>query len=160
MDVGGIEMELIMLCGIPTAGKSTFSKNPKYKKYVRISSDDVLSAIAEEKGSTYNAVFQKNIKFALKAMNKVLRNAIEDGRDILWDQTNLTAQQRMDKLKLIPPEYTKTAVWFAIPLQEALQRNTQREGKVIPPDVLERMYREFEVPSVREGFDRVIHGNK
>jgi len=153
-------MELIMLCGIPTAGKSTFSNNPKYKRYVRISSDDVLTAIAKEKGSTYNAVFQKNIKFALKTMDKVLRNAIEDGRDILWDQTNLTAQQRVSKLKLIPPEYTKTAVWFTIPLEEALKRNTQREGKIIPPDVLEKMYKQFEIPSLKEGFDRVIHGNK
>ena len=65
----------------------------------------------------------------------------------------------MGKLRLIPSEYTKIAVWFAIPLQEALQRNTQREGKVIPPDVLERMYREFEIPSLKEGFDQVIHGN-
>lgn len=153
-------MELIMLCGIPTAGKSTFSNNPKYKKYVRISSDDVLTAIAKEKGTTYNAVFHKNIKFALKTMNKVLRNAIEDGKNILWDQTNTTAQQRIEKLKLIPPEYTKIAVWFAIPLEEALKRNTQREGKVIPPDVLERMYKEFEIPSLREGFDQVIKGNK
>ena len=157
--MGWPSMELIMLCGIPTAGKSTFSNKSKYKKYVRISSDDVLTAIAKEKGSTYNAVFQKNIKFALKTMDKVLRNAIEDGKDILWDQTNLTAQQRMGKLRLIPSEYTKIAVWFAIPLQEALQRNTQREGKVIPPDVLERMYREFEIPSLKEGFDQVIHGN-
>jgi len=40
--------ELIMLCGIPTSGKSTFSKDKKYKDYVRISSDDILDEIAKK----------------------------------------------------------------------------------------------------------------
>lgn len=152
-------MELIMLCGIPTAGKSTFSKNPKYRNYVRISSDDILDQIAKQKQTTYNAIFQKNIGFAQKLMMKQLRKAVEERRNIIWDQTNITPKQRMDKLKMIPGDYYKIAVWFMIPMKDALTRNMKREGKIIPPEVIQRMYDEFEIPTLYEGFNEIIKGN-
>lgn len=151
-------MELIMLVGIPTAGKSTFSNDKKYKNYVRVSSDDILQEVAKERQQSYNTVFKANIRFAQIAMMKVLRKAIEDGKSIIWDQTNLTKKQRRDKLKHIPPHYKKTAVYFIVDLKTALQRNTQRPGKVIPPEILERMIKEYEIPTNEEGFDTIIRG--
>jgi predicted kinase len=151
-------MELIMLVGIPTAGKSTFSSNPKYSKYVRVSSDDILQEVAKERQQSYNTVFKANIRFAQIAMMKVLRKAIEDGKSIIWDQTNLTKKQRREKLKHIPDTYKKTAVYFIVDLETALKRNTQRPGKVIPPEILERMIKEYELPTNEEGFDTIIRG--
>ena len=151
-------MELIMLVGIPTAGKSTFSNDKKYKDYIRVSSDDILQEVAKERQQSYNTVFKGNIRFAQIAMMKVLRKAIEDGKSIIWDQTNLTKKQRKEKLKHIPAHYKKTAVYFVVDLKTALQRNTQRPGKVIPPEVLERMIKEYELPTNEEGFDQVIKG--
>ena len=147
-----------MLVGVPTAGKSTFSNDPKYKKYVRVSSDDILQEVAKERQQSYNTVFKGNIRFAQIAMMKVLRQAIEDGKSIIWDQTNLTKKQRREKLKHIPDTYKKTAVYFIVDLKTALQRNTQRPGKVIPPEVLERMIKEYELPTNEEGFDTIIRG--
>ncbi len=154
----GSQMELIMLVGIPTAGKSTFSSNPKYSKYIRVSSDDILQEVAKERQQSYNTVFKGNIRFAQIAMMKVLRKAIEDGKSIIWDQTSLTKKQRKEKLKHIPAHYKKTAVYFIVDLKTALQRNTQRPGKVIPPEVLERMIKEYELPTLEEGFDEIIRG--
>jgi predicted kinase len=151
-------MELIMLVGVPTSGKSTFSNQQKYSKYIRISSDDILQEVAKERQQSYNTVFKANIRFAQIAMMKVLRKAIEDGKSIIWDQTNLTRKQRKEKLKHIPAHYKKTAVYFIVDLKTALQRNTQRPGKVIPPEVLERMIKEYELPTLEEGFDTIIRG--
>ena len=151
-------MELIMLIGIPTSGKSTFSNNPKYKDYIRVSSDDILQEIAKERQQSYNTVFKGNIRFAQIAMMKVLRKAIEDGKNIIWDQTNLTKKQRREKLKHIPDTYKKTAVYFIVDLKTALKRNTKRPGKVIPPEILERMIKEYELPTNEEGFDEIIRG--
>ena len=151
-------MELIMLVGIPTAGKSTFSSNPKYSKYIRVSSDDILQEVAKERQQSYNTVFKGNIRFAQIAMMKVLRKAIEDGKSIIWDQTNTSKKQRREKLKHIPAHYKKTAVYFIVDLKTALQRNTQRPGKVIPPEILERMIKEYELPTLEEGFDEIIRG--
>ena len=128
-----------MLVGIPTAGKSTFSNDKKYKDYIRVSSDDILQEVAKERQQSYNTVFKANIRFAQIAMMKVLRKAVEDGKSIIWDQTNLTRKQRREKLKHIPAHYKKTAVYFVVSLETALKRNTQRPGKVIPPEILERM---------------------
>ena len=151
-------MELIMLVGIPTAGKSTFSNDKKYKDYIRVSSDDILQEVAKERQQSYNTVFKGNIRFAQIAMMKVLRKAIEDGKSIIWDQTNLTRKQRREKLKYIPDTYKKTAVYFVVSLETALKRNTQRPGKVIPPEILERMIKEYELPTNEEGFDTIIKG--
>lgn len=158
MDVGQSLMELIMLVGIPTAGKSTFSNDKKYKDYIRVSSDDILQEVAKERQQSYNTVFKGNIRFAQIAMMKVLRKAIEDGKSIIWDQTNLTRKQRREKLKYIPDTYKKTAVYFVVSLETALKRNTQRPGKVIPPEILERMIKEYELPTNEEGFDTIIKG--
>lgn len=147
-----------MLVGVPTAGKSTFSNDKKYKNYVRVSSDDILQEVAKERQQSYNTVFKGNIRFAQIAMMKVLRKAIEDGKSIIWDQTNLTKKQRRDKLKYIPDTYKKTAVYFIVDLKTALKRNTQRPGKVIPPEILERMIKEYELPVLGEGFDEIIRG--
>ena len=151
--------EAIFLVGIPTSGKSTFSSNQKYRDYVRVSSDDILQEIAKERQQSYNTIFQANIRFAQIAMMKVLRKAVEENRSLIWDQTNLTRKQRKEKLKHIPAHYKKTAVYFVIPLETALKRNTQRPGKVIPPEVLERMIGEYELPPLEEGFSQVIRGN-
>lgn len=150
--------EVIFLIGIPTSGKSTFSNNPKYKDYVRVSSDDILQEIAKERQQTYNTIFKANIRFAQIAMMKVLKKAVENDKSVIWDQTNLTKKQRREKIKQIPSHYKKTAVYFVIPLETALERNTKRPGKVIPPEVLERMIKEYELPTLDEGFDKIIKG--
>jgi predicted kinase len=150
--------EAIFLVGIPTAGKSTFSNQQKYKDYVRVSSDDILQEIAKEKQQSYNTIFKGNIRFAQIAMMKVLRKAIEEDKSIIWDQTNINRKQRREKLKHIPTHYKKTAVYFIVDLETALKRNTQRPGKVIPPEVLERMIKEYELPTNEEGFDVVMKG--
>lgn len=150
--------EVIFLVGIPTSGKSTFSNQQKYKDYVRVSSDDILQEIAKERQQSYNTVFKGNIRFAQIAMMKVLRKAVEENKSLIWDQTNLTRKQRREKLKHIPAHYKKTAVYFVVDLKTALQRNTQRPGKVIPPEVLERMIKEYELPVLGEGFDEIIKG--
>jgi predicted kinase len=150
--------EAIFLIGVPTAGKSTFSSKPEYRNYTRISSDDILQEIAKERQQSYNTVFKGNIRFAQIAMMKVLRKAIENNQSLIWDQTNLSKKQRKEKLKHIPAHYKKTAVYFVISLETALKRNTQRPGKVIPPEVLERMIKEYELPVLEEGFDEIIRG--
>lgn len=151
--------EAIFLVGIPTSGKSTFSNNPDYKDYVRVSSDDILQEIAKERKQSYNTVFKGNIRFAQIAMMKVLQKAIKENKSIIWDQTNLTKKQRKEKLSQIPPHYKRTAVYFIVDLKTALTRNTQRPGKVIPPEVLERMIKEYELPTIEEGFNEVLKGN-
>lgn len=163
MDVWGHLMELIMLCGIPTSGKSTFVKTLHSQSYwgnaVVLSTDNYIQQKAEEKHKTYNEVFKDHIKEATANMQKQLELAILEGRDLIFDQTNLTRKTRRSKTSQLHNYHRKTAVYFEISLEEALERNKHREGKFIPVDVLTSMYNSFEIPDYTENFTHIERGN-
>ena len=71
---------------------------------------------------------------------------------------NLSAKTRKKKLKKIQETYSKTAIYFEIELEQALERNETREGKFIPKDILKKMYHQCEIPTVKEGFDSIVKG--
>ena len=151
-----------MLCGIPTSGKSTYVDrllNLDYWQHsVVLSTDYYIEFYAKQQGKTYNEVFDEHIKEATKQMDALLNHAIEHGKDIIWDQTNLTAGTRKKKLRRLPAEYHRGVIYFEVSLKEALERNNHREGKFIPKDILKRMWHQFEVPTIGEGFEYVERG--
>lgn len=155
-------MECVMLCGIPTSGKSTYVekllKLEYWKNAVVLSTDYYIDYYAKKLGKTYNEVFDEYIDEATQSMNKCLNFAINNDKDIIYDQTNLSRKTRRKKLSKIPSYYQKGIVYFEIELEEALKRNEHREGKYIPKSVLRRMYHQFEVPSIDEGVDYVECG--
>lgn len=150
-----------MLCGIPTSGKSTYVESLLKIDYwlnsVVLSTDYYIDYYAKKVGKTYNEVFDDYVSVATDSMNKCLRFAIENNKNIIWDQTNLSVKARRKKLSKLPPNYSLGAVYFEISLEEALERNKHREGKFIPESILKRMYHQFEKPTVSEGFDYVQH---
>ncbi len=152
-------MECVMLCGIPTSGKSTYVDKLLRLDYwqhsVVLSTDYYIEFYAKQQGKTYNEVFDEYIKEATKQMDALLNHAIEHGKDIIWDQTNLTTGTRKKKLRRLPAEYHRGVVYFELSLEEALERNNHRKGKFIPKDILKRMYHQFEIPTMSEGFEYV-----
>lgn len=156
-------MLLIMLCGLPTSGKSTFvSKllsDPAYKNSVVLSTDAYIEQVAQQLNSTYNEVFDDTIDEANRQLELTLIDAKDRGKSLVWDQTNLTPKTRKKKLSKIPSSYGRIAIWFDSTLEEALKRNQKRPGKMIPENVLKSMSEQFVPPSCDEGFDVVIKEN-
>jgi predicted kinase len=155
--------QLVMLCGIPTCGKTTYlvkylQETERYDDYAILSTDAYIDNRALENDITYNEAFDAFIKQASRRMMFDLEVATRNDRNIVWDQTNLTAQSRKAKLAKIPARYRKVAVWFDLSLEEAMIRNQQRPGKVIPGDVLKRMFHTFMPPTEAEGFDVILRG--
>lgn len=152
-----------MLCGIPTSGKSTYLVKHLLElecfDYTVLSTDSYIENRAMENNLTYNEVFEEFIKPAQKRLDFDLEHAVRGSRNIIWDQTNLTAKTRKSKLSRIPSNYHKVAVWFDISLEDAMIRNQQRPGKVIPGSVLKRMFYTFAPPTSSEGFDQITQGN-
>lgn len=154
-------MELIMMCGIPCAGKSSYIRRGTentdvFDEYVILSTDDYIEEYAKANGKTYNEVFDDVIGEATTRMYQDLELAIQRGKSIIWDQTNVSRKSRIKKLKKIPDTYTKTAVVLPITLEEAIIRNSQRANKFIARSVLSRMYHQFEIPTEDEGFDVIM----
>lgn len=149
--------ELIMLIGVPGSGKSTWVKSQDPLKYNLISSDNYIENVASKEGITYNEAFNKHIKAATDNMNKMAKYAFDNGRDVIWDQTNLTIKSRKAKLAMVPSHYKKTAVFFTTPTAtEHKRRLDSRPGKTIPYHILKNMAETMDPPSYQEGWDHII----
>jgi tRNA uridine 5-carbamoylmethylation protein Kti12 len=145
----------LFLVGMPGAGKSTFRE--LCRGYLVASSDDFIEAQAKELGKTYNDVFQTFIEPATKHFNHMVSHAVSLKLPLIVDRTNLTVSSRAKVLAKIPVAWKKVAIVFSpIDREEWVRRLANRPGKVIPQDVLDRMEKSFEEPTVSEGFDSVI----
>jgi predicted kinase len=157
-------MECVMLCGIPTSGKSTYVDKLKkltyWKDAVVLSTDNYIEIYAKRGGQTYNEVFDDVIPDATRELELEFNMAKDKGRDIIWDQTNLSIKTRKKKLSKLPSYCHRGVVYFTVSLEDALERNKHREGKFIPESILKRMYHQFEIPTVGEGFDYVECGTE
>lgn len=148
-----------MLIGLPGTGKSTWIQNIKFDPdtYRVISSDDHIEAEARRQQRTYNDVFRGYIKTATRLMNQDLQKAFDDNvKIIFWDQTNLTRKARQPKIRAIPDDYKKVAVYIQPHIPEWLRRLRSRTEKTIPTEVLANMVKTLEPPSTDEGFDQIV----
>lgn len=147
-----------MLVGVPGSGKSTWVANQNFDmgNTVILSTDNYIEREAKGYGSTYSEMFDRLIPLANKEMEDHLKYALDGCHDIVWDQTNTTAKLRRQKLSKLRG-YKKVAVVFPTPdIEEHQRRLDSRPDKVIPFEVIMRMKRDLQVPTVEEGFDEVI----
>ena len=147
---------LYMLIGIPGSGKSTWIENQSWaKSCVHLSSDKFIEEYAESVGKTYNEVFDEYIKTATQQLNKQAITVNVAETDAIWDQTNMSVKSRASKLKLFPC-YKKIAVVFRVPDPDELARRlASRPGKHISDKVIEDMIKNFQMPTLEEGFTEI-----
>lgn len=146
-----------MLVGIPCSGKSTYVEKlktiPYWSNSVILSTDNYIEKVAQEHNTTYNEIFEDCISEATRQLELEFIMAKDKGKNIIYDQTNLTVKTRKKKLSKLPSFYARGVIYFEILLEEALERNKNREGKFIPESILKRMYQQLEVPTLEEDFD-------
>ena len=147
----------IMLIGVPASGKSTWVRKNASPNTVIASSDDYIDAQAAAAGKTYSEVFGQHVKAAAQHVDQTVAQAVKLGKDIIHDQTNLTVKSRKIKLAAIPDNYEKIAVVFATPSSdEWRKRLNSRPGKTIPHNILLGMQSSMQLPTVDEGFDKIV----
>lgn len=127
---------VVVLIGIPASGKSSFCRHFLYDSHVRINRDQLKTRYREH----------------------LLLDACICGRQsFVVDNTNvsrsirapLIAQARKAGFKVI-------GYYFSSKLDEALERNRQREGAARIPDLgVAGMARRLELPDYGEGFDEL-----
>lgn len=148
------------MVGLPGSGKSTYINKYFKTDYVIISSDDLIQEKADELGKTHDDVFSDYIGDASKYANILLDKAIKDRKNIIIDKTNMSKKARNRVLSRIPTDYTKTAIVFNVDTEVLLNRVTTRNktGKTISVKVLIDMQRNYEEPTISEGFDKILKG--
>jgi predicted kinase len=149
--------DALILCGVPTSGKSTFvNNNPGYTV---ISSDNIIENYAKLKNKTYNEIFHDYIDTAIELMLGELKQATLNNKNIICDQTHLTSKVRKRKLRFIPKHYKKLAIYFEISREEMFSRNLNKDRtKIVPDHVLSSMHGSYTRPCISEGFSEVHNG--
>lgn len=143
--------KLIFCVGLPASGKSTYAKKytETHKNTIWLSSDNIRKELYGDE------TIQNNPEKIFLLMRVRTKEALMQGINVVWDSTNINYKRRMaflQELNKIPCE--KICILMATPYEECLKNNANRERKV-PEEVIERMYRHFDVPWYYEGWDNI-----
>lgn len=131
-------MEAIIFVGLQASGKSSFYRENFIDTHIRINLDMLRTRHRE----------------------KILFNAcLEAKQPFVIDNTNPTIA---DRSRYIEPAKAKgfkiVGYYFQSSLEECKQRNSQRNGKQkIPLVGIVDTYKKLEIPSYKEGFDRLFY---
>lgn len=136
--------KLYTMVGIQGAGKSTFAK--EHPECDVISLDDIRKEVFGD------ASYQQDGHHIFLIGKAHILKALEAGRDVIYDATNLTPKYRK---WCIETKAEHIAVFVNTPLEVCLERNAKRD-RVVPPEVIERAYNRLIPPTLEEGFDEII----
>ena len=136
-----------MIIGIPGSGKTTFCKK-FFKDVVYLSSDDMRIAMLGFEDQTHNGdVFSR--------MKAETLEALKNGRDVVYDATNLSEKRRKDIINASKKYGEVNAYILCTPISSLLERNMTREERTLPWDKLEQMIKTIQCPMYYEGFDNI-----
>lgn len=138
----------IMLVGLPGSGKSTYIEK-YYSEYCVHSSD----AIREELFG--DASIQENSQQVFETLHKRVKADLIAGKSAVYDATNISWKRRkafLAELNKIP--CYKCCVLMATPFDVCVDRQYARDRQV-PYKVIERMYKNFDIPWYNEGWDDI-----
>lgn len=148
--------KLIILCGLPGSGKSSYAEEFKtiddafYKDNTVIHSSD---AIREELFG--DPSFQGDNAKVFELMHKRVKADLQAGKTVIYDATNVTRKARRGAINLAHPtnDTIECHIVWAEP-KECIRRDSLRDRKV-GPAVIDKMLRRWQSPWFDEGFDEV-----
>lgn len=150
-----------IMVGLPASGKSTHvaSLLEQYPNAYVYSTDAKLEEIARRERKTYSEVLTiATWKKVQKECQNEVSIAIKEKRDVIWDQTNLSARVRTARLRKFTPDYEKIAIVLVVNPKECKERMLTRgelTGKRVKPDDFDWMVETFEFPTIEEGFTHI-----
>lgn len=151
--------KVIMMRGLPGSGKSTYAKQLLAEapgSYKRINRDDLRAMFDNEHRSKGNEKFVKQVRDLL------IIKALEDGKHVIVDDTNLSASNET-RVRQLVKEFNKAhgdAVQVQVhemdtPLEECIARDAQRPHPVGAKHIRE-MHRQFYAAQERTPQDEAL----
>lgn len=146
--------EVVVLCGLPGAGKSTWAKERINKEGFKYISRDYFIENLHHNLSYKEAWEKCDQKWVDKKLNESFQKA-KGCEKVIVDMTHMSKKSRRRSLSHFGPEYKKTCVVFLPTMEKLHLQNEQRSGKVIDRKVIGKMMRSFYPPTYEE-FDEII----
>lgn len=145
-----------MMCGIPGSGKSTFAE--EQKEFYESQGKTTLIVCPDKVREKWygDASIQGDGNAIFSYCHEEILNNLDAGNNVIFDATNIHSKDRRKLLRKIDmfvhQNVQKIIYYFPITINEALDRQENRDRKV-PKDVVERMYNNFQQPTMDEGWD-------
>ena len=135
-----MRLELVLLCGIPGSGKSTWRALNLDATHMVVSKDRMPRSAGKQ-----------------ARQDRELRAALGAGRPVVLDNTNLTRTARTAAIASATALGVPCrAVVITAPLEVALARNAARTERTrVPEGIVRQMAHRWEQPSVEEGLVEV-----
>jgi predicted kinase len=150
-----------VLMGLPGSGKTTWRNRFVAERdgvAHAVARDDVVEEMASIHGITYREAWLTYSKAIDKELRRRLTEAFTLGKDVVVDNTNLTAKARRRILSRVPEGWEKVGVIFDVPEQWLVHRvlcRAEAGGKRVAPWLVSRMRLDW-VPPVPDDFDRIL----
>lgn len=139
---------LILLCGIPGSGKTTYAEKMKNSYTYHLSSD----AIRKELYGDENIQGNSSDVFALMQDRAIM--LLNNGFDVIYDATNITRKDRASIITKCPrvAQIECHIIWA--PIEICIERDTARK-RTVGKEVIDRMLKRFQAPYYDEGIDKI-----
>lgn len=141
--------KLIVMAGLVASGKSSLAGELSEKEDATIVSSD---AIREELFSDVSN--QENNASVFETMNKRAKKLLSEGENVVYDATNISRKRRMHLIKHELKADECEVHYMATPYHICVERNNKRD-RVVPIDVIDRMYKNLHIPTELEGWNEV-----
>ena len=134
------EPELVLLVGVPGAGKSTFFRQRFSATHLQLSKDEL-----------------RRRSEPARRQAELLRQALSERRSVVIDDTNVSREQRAALIAEGRRQGARiVAYFFDCPLGECVARNRERAGRDrIPEAGILASAKRLVRPSLEEGFDEI-----
>jgi aryl-alcohol dehydrogenase-like predicted oxidoreductase/predicted kinase len=151
------DAEIMLVMGLPAAGKSTVAKALAEQSYHRLNRDeaggtlrDLVQEMDRAIASGVSRILLDNTYISRKSRAEVLRAAAARALPVrcLWLTTDLETAQVNAATRIV-------SRYGRLPDEAELKTLAKRDPAAFPPGVLFRYQRELEPPDLSEGFSRI-----
>ncbi len=145
---------LIVTVGLPSSGKTSwvddFIGENQGKAIDVISSDKIREEV-------FNDIEDQNHNSEVfDLMKRRTKESLSQGHIAIYEATNISSKRRRALLNELNKYYDKAICLFKYKRVSACQIDNEKRDREVPSNVIDRMYRNFEIPHKNEGFDEII----
>lgn len=165
-DIDGSKPELVLVCGLPAIGKSTYIKN-NFSNYSILCRDDIINNYAKEHDMTFKEAWKdltdKNKHKDIDLLfNQKFLNSISNRQSIVIDKVNLSKKTRRTFLEgsmnylekyhkdAIQNQYIKKIIVLLDSFDNILSRRSIQDNKEITEDALDSFIVRSNFPCMNE----------
>lgn len=144
----------MLLWVYPSSGKTSW-----VNKFIEENPNKIIDVISSDRirEEIFNDIEDQNHNSEVfDLMKRRTKESLSQGHVAIYEATNISSKRRRALLKELNKYYDKAICLFKYKRLSACQIDNEKRDREVPSDVIDRMYRNFEIPHKNEGFDEII----